>query len=142
MILYINSDGGSRGNPGHAACAFIVKDEKGNEVFKWSKYLGVRTNNQAEYMGVVMALKWLDLQKEKGSIEKVIYRLDSELIAKQLSGEYRVKSKLLIPYVSKATEIINSLPFTLTFEHVLRNLNSEADSLVNKALDEFSDSRK
>lgn len=142
MILYINSDGGSRGNPGPAASAFIVKDEKGNEVYKWYKYLGTRTNNQAEYMGVVMALKWLELQKGKGDIEKVIYRLDSELIAKQLSGEYKVKSKLLIPYVQKAKEIIEKLSFTLTFEHVLRNLNTEADSLVNKALDEISATRK
>lgn len=137
MILYVNSDGGSRGNPGNSACAFVVKDEKGDVIFKWSKYLGQRTNNQAEYMGVVMALKWLEQNHKKYVVEKVIYRLDSELIAKQLSGQYKVKSKLLIPYVTKAKEIIEKLTFTLSFEHVARKFNSHADSLVNEELDKI-----
>jgi len=85
------SDGGARGNPGPAAIAFIIQSETGHTVIARSRYVGVCTNNQAEYRALLAALETAVARKT----EKVICHLDSELVAKQLSGEYTVKNKEL-----------------------------------------------
>lgn len=135
MKLQINSDGGSRGNPGPAASAFIVKDENGEVIFQWKKYLGTKTNNQAEYTALVMAWKWLLQFPQLSEVESVEHRVDSELVYHQLAGRYKVKSKDLLPYVEKAKQLKQDIPCTITVSHVRRNLNAEADYLVNEALD-------
>lgn len=139
MKLIINSDGGSRGNPGPAASAFIVKDENEKVVFQWKKYLGTKTNNQAEYIALVMAWKWLQQFPQLSEVESVEHRVDSELVYHQLAGRYKVKSKDLLPYVTKAKELKGEIPCTITVVHVRRNLNAEADYLVNEALDAISE---
>ena len=139
MKLTINSDGGSRGNPGKAAAAFIVKDENSAVIFEWKKYLGVKTNNQAEYTGLVMAWKWLLQYDKLSEVKSVEHQVDSELVYHQLAGRYKVKSKDLIPFVEKARELQKQLPCTIAVIHVRREFNKEADYLVNKALDEISE---
>jgi ribonuclease HI len=139
MKLTIHSDGGSRGNPGKAAAAFVVTDENDVVIFEWKKYLGVKTNNQAEYTALVMAWKWL-LQYEKLlEVETVEHKVDSELMFHQLAGRYKVKSPDLVPFVEKAKELQKQLPCTVAVIHVRREFNKEADYLVNKALDEISE---
>lgn len=139
MKLIINSDGGSRGNPGPAASAFVVKDENDKMIFEWKKYLGTKTNNQAEYIALVMAWKWLQQFPQLSEVESVEHRVDSELVYHQLAGRYKVKSKDLLPYVVKAKELKGEIPCPITVVHVRRNLNAEADYLVNVALDAISE---
>ncbi len=134
--LRIYTDGGSRGNPGPAACAAVFQDSQGKTVYQLSKYLGSITNNQAEYQGVLFALKHLlEHQNDYSSITDVEFVLDSELVVKQLRGEYRIKHPDILPLAQNTFSLIKQLPFAITFTHVLRNQNSLADSLLNQELD-------
>src|SRR5690348_13599566 len=93
--LIIHTDGGSRGNPGPAACAFVA-EENGSEVYKESKYLGIKTNNFAEYSGVTLALQWIAKEVPITNYQfPIIFYLDSELVVKQLNGLYKIKNEVL-----------------------------------------------
>ncbi len=124
------SDGGARGNPGPAGIGVLIKDETGQVIAKIAKYLGELTNNQAEYKALIAGLT---KAKELG-IKHLKCYLDSELVVKQLKREYKIKNKDLAPLFLEAYNL--SLSFTsLEFIHVMRENNSEADALVNQALD-------
>ncbi len=124
------SDGGSRGNPGRAACAAILYDSDGDELVRRSRRLGRATNNVAEYEGAVLALELCGQLRARD----VTLRVDSELIARQVQGKYKVKHPDLKPYHASVVEL--SRAFTsFSIEHVPRKDNSEADKLVNDALD-------
>lgn len=131
--LIIYCDGGARGNPGPAASAFVVFDKKRQKVFQQGKRIGSTTNNIAEYMAVIFALLWL--KKNKQDAKEVNFYLDSELVVKQLNGTYRVKNKNLARLFFKIQELINVLPGKISFKHINRDDNKEADFLVNKTLD-------
>lgn len=131
MQYKIFTDGGSRGNPGPAASAFVVYDND-RVVYRQAKVLGRATNNAAEYQAVIMALTWLS---QEPSVESVTFVGDSELVVKQLNGIYAVKSPDIIPLVAKVKELVRSIATPITFTHVRREHNSEADRLVNEALD-------
>jgi len=131
--IVINTDGGSRGNPGPGAIGFVVC-ENDKEIHRVGKCIGKTTNNQAEYLAVLEALSYLE--KEKKGQEEVIFRIDSELVVKQLNGEYKVKDEKLKPIFLKIREKIIGLGMNVSFVHVRREQNKIADSLVNKALDE------
>lgn len=132
--LDIYTDGGSRGNPGKAAAAFVVY--KNTElVFESSFYLGVNTNNFAEYSALLKALQWLVDSADK-NISVVNIYIDSELVVRQLTGKYKIKSKNLIPLILEIKTIEKNVPVKIFYHHVLRNENKEADMLVNKRLDE------
>lgn len=127
MIIFC--DGGSRGNPGPAASAFIVyKDDK--LVHKQSAYIGETTNNVAEYTALLMAVKWL---KDNPADVEII--LDSELVKKQMTGEYKIKNENLRKLASEIRGITNTFSVNISFAHTLRKGNSEADNLVNMELD-------
>lgn len=129
------SDGGARGNPGPAAAAFIVLSENGQVLAANSRYLGLRTNNQAEYEALIAALQFVATV----NAEEVICHLDSELVAKQLTGEYTVRNSELRKLWRKTQELNRGFK-NVRFISVPRT-NSQiqkADALVNKALDEFS----
>ncbi len=130
LVLTVFSDGASRGNPGRSACAVILYDAKGDELLRRTKILGVTTNNVAEYEGVLMGL---ELAQDLGAAE-VHLKLDSELVVRQLNGQYRVKSEALEPLYLQAVQLLSSFP-KATVSHVQRKDNMEADRLVNKALD-------
>ncbi len=128
--LIINTDGGARGNPGPAGIGAVLKNEAGEVIAKISEYIGEATNNQAEYGAVIAAI---EKAKELGA-EELEFVLDSELVVKQMNREYKVKDKdlaLLFMKIYNAGQGFKKL----TFRHVRREFNKEADALVNKAID-------
>ena len=137
--LTIFSDGGARGNPGPAASAYVVYKE--NEVVqKASKYLGETTNNVAEYNGVIIALSWLT-QKENSLLylnDQINFKMDSELVVKQLTGIYKIKDKKLMELSLIIKNIIRENKLQINFIHVPRSENAFADKLVNEKLDDSS----
>jgi ribonuclease HI len=133
----IYTDGGSRGNPGPAAIGYIIYDPKKDVVAEGGEYIGIATNNQAEYQAIVVALTKI---KELGNSESVTCYLDSELVVRQVNGIYKMKNEALKPWLKKIHDLKQSLGGHVTFHHVPREKNSEADALVNKALDAVGDS--
>jgi len=125
-ILY--TDGGARGNPGPAGIGAVLKI--GDKIHQYKKYIGSATNNQAEYQALILGL---EKAKERQATE-VDCRLDSELVVKQLKREYKVKDKDLASLFVKVWNL--SLGFKkITFKHIFREDNKEADGLVNEAID-------
>lgn len=122
-------DGGSRGNPGPSASGVVIKTTKDEKITEFSKYLGVQTNNFAEYTAVILALDWLI---EHGYKEADFF-LDSQLIVRQLSGQYKVKNVNIKPLYDQVQTRLDKL--NTTFEHVYRKDNTEADAMVNQCLD-------
>jgi ribonuclease HI len=128
MIFHI--DGGSRGNPGPAAFGVRVEDADGHLLAEISESIGVATNNVAEYSGLLAALRHAI---EHGA-SSVLVRSDSELLVKQMRGEYRVKHPNLKPLVEQARGLVGRIG-RVRFEHIRRELNAEADRLANEAMD-------
>ncbi len=131
--LLIYSDGGARGNPGPAAIAFIALNESGTTIKADSRYIGVHTNNQAEYEALLLALKYA----VDSDVSEIICHLDSELVAKQLTGEYAVKNSELQMLNRQVKGMLGCFR-KVTFVNVPRSHPqiSRADALVNKMLDE------
>jgi ribonuclease HI len=131
--LMIFSDGGARGNPGPAAAAFIVLSEKGQLVMSKSRYLGSRTNNQAEYEALIAALEFA----ATAGAEELFCNLDSELVAKQLTGQYAVKDSELKKLWNRVIELSRRFK-KVSFVSVPRTAIyiQRADALVNETLDE------
>jgi ribonuclease HI len=129
IVAYI--DGGSRGNPGPAGYGVRIEDADGQLVEELHGALGVATNNVAEYRGLLAALQWA---VDRG-VRRLAVRSDSELLVKQMRGDYRVKHPNLQPLYRDARTLVDRLD-RVTFEHVRRELNVEADRLANKAMDE------
>jgi ribonuclease HI len=125
-----NIDGGARGNPGPAAYGVIVRDGKGEIIAELSDYLGIQTNNYAEYSGLLAALDFA--VREKHLSLKVLS--DSELLVRQMQGRYKVKSPGLIDLYDRARALVRKLDH-FSIDHVLRQYNKEADALVNQVLD-------
>ena len=123
-------DGGSRGNPGPAACAVVLSTLEGTRVAAFSKHLGRGTNNFAEYQGLLAALRYaLDNRRTHLRVKS-----DSELLVRQIQGRYKVKSADLKPLHQQALGLISELQ-KFEIEYVPREKNREADRLVNEALD-------
>ncbi len=139
MTLNINTDGGSRGNPGLAACAFVIKTDQGNLITEQGRLLGTTTNNTAEYEGVISALSWvLDSSQAKSLKEEwnsINFFLDSLLVVNQLNGIYKIKEKHLASLHQKIITMINQAPIPITFKYVPRSQNQEADTFLNRLLD-------
>ncbi len=133
-ILTINTDGGSRGNPGPAACAFVVGLD-GKVLAEGSKYLGVATNNIAEYEGVLLATNWILENKTKIADREILFLLDSELVVKQVSGIYKIKKSELQTLSLLIHKNINTAGIKIYFKNIPREQNKAADRLVNEELD-------
>jgi ribonuclease HI len=128
--LMAHIDGGARGNPGPAGYGVVITDQTGHKVAALSEYLGHQTNNYAEYNGLLAAL---DYALEHGpKALKVV--ADSELLVKQIRGEYKVKSPSLAELHARAKKMIDKLEW-FSIQHVLRGGNQEADRLANLAMD-------
>jgi ribonuclease HI len=132
-VYVANVDGASRGNPGPASYAVIVRGPDGKTVFEVGKYLGRVTNNVAEYYALITALDYAAAQR----IERLLVRSDSELLVRQMQGRYKVKSPDLRPLFERAHKLSRGFAH-FAIEHVRRELNSEADELANIALDKTS----
>jgi len=127
VIIY--SDGGSRGNPGPSASGFVLMDSRENILHEGGMYLGVTTNNQAEYHGVRLGL---EKAIEMGA-RTVDFRIDSLLVVNQMNGTYKIKNRDIWPINERIRELI--LKFDkVTFSHVKREYNQLADGMVNKIL--------
>jgi ribonuclease HI len=146
MQFTIFADGGSRGNPGPAGAGAIVRDEKGTVVAEISEFLGVTTNNVAEYTGILSALETL-LSLLNGDVKgtakginisaseaSVVVKMDSMLVVKQMNGEYKIKHPNLIPLAIRVKELSKNFK-SVSFAHVYREHNKEADTLANLAMD-------
>lgn len=129
--IIIHTDGGSRGNPGPSAAGFVVLTPDGTIIDKGGAYLGITTNNQAEYQAVKLGLE----KAHQLGARLVNFRLDSLLVVNQMLGLYQIKNRDLWPIYSKIKELMQAFD-NVTFQHVKREFNSEADALVNKTLDE------
>jgi len=130
MKVNIYSDGGARGNPGPAAIGVYIEDKAGKKIKSISRYIGETTNNQAEYQAVLAGLAYVkDLKPEE-----VTCYLDSELVVKQLNGEYKVKDPDLAEQFIKVWNLQHEFK-KIEFKHIRREKNKRADMLVNLALD-------
>lgn len=131
----IHADGGSRGNPGPAGAGAVVRNELGEIVGSVSEYLGVRTNNYAEYEAVIQALKKVHtLAEGKLASTTVMVKMDSELVVKQMNGIYKVKHPDMQAQSARLKELAAPLGL-ISFAHVPRAQNSDADALANEAMD-------
>src|SRR5262249_19119485 len=128
-----NIDGGARGNPGPSAYGVVGRNAHGEIIAELSDYLGIQTNNFAEYSGLLAVLAYA--VKENHLNLKILS--DSELLVKQMKGQYRVKSPGLLELYEKARALVRKLD-RFSIDHVLREYNKEADALVNKVLDSRS----
>jgi len=127
VMLYV--DGGARGNPGPAGLGVVIKDIDKKILKEFYKFIGIATNNVAEYNAVIQGLQEaLFLEAEE-----VVLNLDSELVAKQLKGEFRVKDVKIKSLFDQAIELMNRFK-TVEINHIGRENNKEADKLVNKAI--------
>ncbi len=127
--LKIYIDGAARGNPGPAGIGVVIKDESGRTIKEYRKYLGRATNNVAEYNALVYALQ----EAHMLGAGEVAVHMDSELVAKQLKGEFKVKNEKIRPLFEQAVHLINGLE-KVKISHIDRSLNKEADRLANIAI--------
>ncbi|MFA6963565.1 MAG: ribonuclease HI family protein [Patescibacteria group bacterium] len=137
--IFINTDGGSRGNPGPCGIGIVFFDEKGQEFHRHDEYIGEGTNNTAEYRAIIKALEILTKSKwfvENNSKEnEVVCRLDSQLVVEQINGRYKVKQSHIAEYMEEIKKLLSQSIVRVSFVHIPREQNKIADRLVNKALD-------
>ncbi|HOY60957.1 MAG TPA: ribonuclease HI family protein [Candidatus Woesebacteria bacterium] len=130
MGIKVFTDGGARGNPGIAGYGIYIEGENKKTLFEEAKFLGVKTNNEAEYLGLIGALTWIGENKIESEIE---INSDSQLLVRQMQGKYKVKAEnlkklwLIAQNLSKNKKII--------YKEIRREHNSRADALANKAMD-------
>ena len=127
--LIVYTDGGSRGNPGPSATGYVIYDSANSLIESGGSYLGVTTNNQAEYHALLEAAK----QCLKYEPKKIIFSLDSQLVVNQMTGRYKIKNKDLWPVNQSIKETLEGVK--VEFKYVPREKNKEADAMVNKVLD-------
>ncbi|MCR4333426.1 MAG: ribonuclease HI family protein [Patescibacteria group bacterium] len=139
MQFTIHADGGSRGNPGPSGAGAMIRDHLGNSVASVSQFLGTRTNNYAEYEAVILAFEALAklVPSKMRAKTEVIVKMDSELVVKQMKKEYKVKHPVLKGQYARLTHAAGAFG-TVTFTHVPRAQNSDADALANEAMDRGS----
>ncbi|MBU1088477.1 ribonuclease HI family protein [Patescibacteria group bacterium] len=135
MKLSIYTDGGARGNPGPAGCGFVCIDENGLQIHRHSEFLGTKTNNEAEYIGLITALKWLINNQTIHKITKTTIFMDSQLIVRQMQGKYKVKAPNLKIYYQQAITLLSKVVSPLNFQDITRDKNNTADALANQAMD-------
>ncbi|MCL2711959.1 MAG: ribonuclease HI family protein [Methanomassiliicoccaceae archaeon] len=134
MSLKIYSDGGARGNPGHSAFAVVVL-KNGKRIHEHSEYIGVNTNNVAEYRGLIYAAGYA-IDSDEDEVEFI---MDSKLVIEQMKGSYKVKAKNLISLHNDAKALTSNIP-SVRFTHVKRSdeMITIADALLNERMDEHS----
>ncbi|MDC4224064.1 MAG: ribonuclease HI family protein [Candidatus Manganitrophus sp.] len=130
--LSIFTDGASRNNPGEASIGVVIKNERGETIETVAEYLGIATNNVAEYTALIRALE----TAQKHRPREIDFYLDSQLVVRQMTGEYKVKHPGIIPLVQRAQQLRRQWPEgAVRFHYIPRRENSEADALANEAID-------
>ena len=128
--IVIHTDGASRGNPGPAAIGIVVYSLEGEALYEYGEVIGDNTNNYAEYTAVLRALE----MARENAVSSLTLKSDSQLLVRQLAGEYKVKSETLRPLYLSCMDIKQSIA-SVSFEHVRREYNKKADEMANLALD-------
>lgn len=135
MQVSIYTDGGSRGNPGPSGFGVVIYDQNNQIVDQISKFVGTKTNNEAEYLALNEAISWLKTNQEPLSITSVDFYSDSQLLVRQMQGRYKVKAPTILPLYRLATSLLFETKLKYQFHEILRDLNSAADALANEAMD-------
>lgn len=133
--IKIYTDGGSRGNPGPAALGVFVTDWNGEVLYELGENLGITTNNVAEYTAVVRALEWANKYVMDHAVDEIAFFMDSQLVMSQLNGLYKVKHPMMRSLLFKVREQEGTLKIPITYTHIPREQNKQADRMVNLALD-------
>jgi len=136
--MKIFTDGGSRGNPGPAASAFVVYNDANCVVYQEGVFLGQKTNNEAEYEAVLAACKWLLADKKNDVSTQTSWFLDSMLVVEQLNKHWKIKDARMQALASSIWKLLNELQLKYTFTHIPREKNAAADRIVNETLDKQS----
>lgn len=136
-VINIYTDGGARGNPGPAGAGYVISINN-KELHRGNKYLGIKTNNQAEYLALIEAVNWLLENRKNMDIAKVNFFLDSELVVRQVRGEYKVKNEGLKSLHKEVISKLSKFSVSYSITYVPREKNKIADQLVNKAVDDNS----
>lgn len=132
MVCLAYTDGASRGNPGDSGIGLLVKNESGELILSENGYIGTATNNIAEYTALLALLN----RMKTASCSRLIVHSDSELMVRQLNGQYSVKDAGLKKYYQKIIRLRDSLPFDIEFHHIPREQNKDADRLANLGIDD------
>jgi len=135
MEISVYTDGGSRGNPGPAGFGLVIYDSNRQIIYQNKQFLGIKTNNEAEYAGLIAALEWIVVNLVKLDIQKINFYSDSQLLVRQLNGLYKVKSANIKPLFAIAQNLLGHITCPTHFTHLYRESNTLADSLANQAMD-------
>jgi len=135
QTLTIYTDGGSRGNPGNAGVGVVVYNQAGDVVYEASQFLGIKTNNEAEYQGFLISLEWLLPYSSDHQLDKVIWKLDSKLVVEQLNKNWKIKEPRMRKLAEEIWHKMTPLSCEYTIVHIPRSENAEADALANQAMD-------
>ena len=146
--LKVYCDGGSRGNPGPAAAGYVVKSDDGSIIHSSGKYVGITTNNVAEYQSAYQAIKWIvdhhlkqSLSTDNPSIKLDLF-MDSKLVVNQLSGNFKIKQSHLKEQADQIHRLISQNKLIVTYHHIPRQKNQAADAQVNHVLDNLQSTSK
>ena len=131
MTLHAFTDGASRGNPGVSGIGLLVRNEAGDTVLEEHGYIGTATNNIAEYAALVVLLK----RARKWQCSRLLVHSDSELMVRQVNGQYRVRDETLRKYHTQVMKLLAGSPFPVQVLHVSRQENRHADRLANRGID-------
>ena len=134
MNLIAFTDGASRNNPGEAGIGIIIKDDEGKILSRIKKYLGTATNNVAEYTALIRCLETV-LTPGTFQCSSLVIHTDSELMARQIEGVYKIKDQNLKVLHARVKELIAAAGFPCSVRHIPRSKNAEADLLANEAID-------
>ena len=135
MEINIYTDGGSRGNPGVSGYGLVIYDDQKNILYQEGKYLGIKTNNEAEYSGMIAALTWIKKNQDLYKISQLNFFADSQLMIRQFQGLYKVKAPTLLPLYAQAQQLLSQINLPAKFTDVRREFNKLADELANQAMD-------
>jgi probable phosphoglycerate mutase len=135
MVLNIYTDGGSRGNPGISGYGLVIYEDKQKVLYQEGKFLGIKTNNEAEYSGIIAAIEWVKKNKTNYNITQLNFFADSQLMIRQFQGLYKVKAPTLLPLYAQAQQLLAQINLPTKFTDVRREFNKLADELANQAMD-------
>lgn len=135
MLLNIYTDGGSRGNPGISGYGVVIYGDKDGILYQEGKFLGIKTNNEAEYSGIIAALGWIKKNKTNYNITQLNFFADSQLMIRQLQGLYKVKAPTLLPLFAQVQQLLTQINLPTKYTDVRREFNKLADQLANQAMD-------
>jgi ribonuclease HI len=135
MEINIYTDGGSRGNPGISGYGLVIYDNQNKVIYQEGKFLGIKTNNEAEYSGLIAALEWIKKNHSAFDITQLNFFADSQLLVRQLQGIYKVRAPTLLPLFTQSQQLLTQIHLPYSFKDIRREFNTLADELANQAMD-------